>query len=205
MCTLQAKKELAIWIAHSLFARGKTSGTTANMSFRHGNSIFITCSGSCFGTLATKDLVEMNLDGTPTMLNGKRASKEFELHRILYKSSDSIKAVIHTHSPHAVLWSCLKHENPRDVIGHETPYLDMKLGNVVLVPYAPPGSQELFTVMRKMVGAERGYLLSHHGGIVGGLSLMNAFEAIEELEQAAWLSWQLKTCCIPEIQENLNV
>ena len=67
----------------------------------------------------------------------------------------------------------------------------MKLGNVAEVPYAPPGSQELFEAMRRGMGPERGYLLSHHGGIVGGLSLMNAFEAIEEMEQSAWLCRQL--------------
>ena len=43
--------EQALWIAHSLFDRGKTSGTTANLSFRYGDLIYITCSGSCFGTL----------------------------------------------------------------------------------------------------------------------------------------------------------
>ena len=31
--------EQALWIAHSLFDRGKTSGTTANLSFRYGDLI----------------------------------------------------------------------------------------------------------------------------------------------------------------------
>ena len=33
MQTLEEKKQQAVWIAHSLFERGKTSGTTANLSF----------------------------------------------------------------------------------------------------------------------------------------------------------------------------
>ena len=45
--------------------------------------------------------------------------------------------------------------------------------------------------MRAALGPERGYLLIHHGPIVSGKSLMNAFEAAEELEQAAWLAFQL--------------
>lgn len=66
----------------------------------------------------------------------------------------------------------------------------MKLGAVVEIPYAPPGSQELFSLMRERVGTERGYLLCNHGPIVAGRSLMNAFECLEELEQSAWLAWE---------------
>ena len=29
----------AVWVAHSLFERGKTSGASANMSFRYGDTI----------------------------------------------------------------------------------------------------------------------------------------------------------------------
>lgn len=71
-----------------------------------------------------------------------------------------------------------------------TPYLEMKLGAVVEIPYAPPGSQELFSLMRERVGTERGYLLCNHGPIVAGRSLMNAFECLEELEQSSWLAWE---------------
>ena len=40
-------------------------------------------------------------------------------------------------------------------------------------------------------------MLSHRGPIVSGKSLMNAFEAMEELEQITWLAWQLRSC--PEL------
>ena len=32
---LKKKLEDAVWVAHSLFERGKTSGSSANMSFLH--------------------------------------------------------------------------------------------------------------------------------------------------------------------------
>ena len=99
--------------------------------------------------------------------------------------------MLHVHSPGAVLWSCLPQCTGRDVIPRYTPYLQMKLGPVAAVPYAPPGSPALFAQMRQALGPERGYLLCNHGSLVGGLDLMNAFEAAEELEQAAWLAFQL--------------
>lgn len=176
----------AVWISRSLFERGKTSGTTANISFRCGESIWISRSGSCFGTLTKEDFAEFRADGCA--VSGK-PSKELPLHLALYASCADTQAVIHTHAPYSTLWSCLAHENIRDVIPRYTPYLTMKLGAVVEVPYAPPGSEELFALMRERVGSERGYLLANHGPIVAGRSLMNAFECIEELEQSAWIAW----------------
>ena len=140
---LHTQLQQAVWIAHALFDRGKTSGTTANLSFRRGDIIYITCSGSCFGTLTEKDFTVVTLQGEPLDPTAGKASKEFTLHQILYQNSDQIQAVIHTHSPATVLWSCLPHDNPRDVMPHITPYLDMKLGYVAEVPYAAPGSEEL--------------------------------------------------------------
>lgn len=180
-----------MWIAHTLFERGKTSGTTANISFLHEEAIYISRSGSCFGTLGAADFVRVNRDGSFDGAAG-RPSKEYALHQMLYENCPGVEAVIHIHSPYAVLWSCAEHENRRDVFPHITPYLDMKLGCVAEVPCAPPGSEELFEAFSASLGPERGYLLSHHGSIVGGTSLINAFEAIEELEQTAFTCWELK-------------
>lgn len=192
MQTLEKKLAQAVWIAHSLFERGKTSGTTANISFRHGAQVWISASGTCLGTLTEHDFVPVDVEGPGcTGDEGKRPSKELPLHLCLYQNSSEIQAVIHTHAPNAVLWSCLEQNKGRDVLPCYTPYLDMKLGKVVAVPYAPPGSEELFRLMYQHLGPERGYLLSNHGPVVGGYSLMNAFEGIEELEQSAWLAWQL--------------
>lgn len=48
---LKQKLEDAVWAAHSLFERGKTSGSSANMSFAHDGKIYVSASGTCFGTL----------------------------------------------------------------------------------------------------------------------------------------------------------
>lgn len=186
---LNEKLYQAVWIAHSLFERGKTSGTTANISFLDDGVVWISRSGSCFGILQEEDFVPVSLSGGHTGSGNNKPSKELPLHLALYGSCDETQAVIHTHAPYSTLWSCLQHGNSRDVLPDHTPYLKMKLGNVVSVPYAPPGSEELFALMRSRVGCERGYLLANHGPIVAGKALMNAFEAIEELEQSAQIAW----------------
>ena len=189
--TLGEKLDAAVWAANALFDRGKTSGTTANLSFLYNGAYYVSRSGSCFGTLTRTDLVRVEADGSWDEAVGN-PSKEFALHKMLYENDAEIQAVIHVHSPYAVLWSCIPHEDPRDVFPHITPYLDMKLGKIAETPYAPPGSRELFDAFRESLGPERGYLLCNHGPIVGGTSIINAFEAIEELEQTAFVCWELK-------------
>lgn len=188
--TLNEKFNDAVWISHSLFDRGKTTGSTANISFRHGNRIYISGSGTCFGTLTEEQFSVVDLTGNH--LDGIKPSKEWPLHLALYQKSEDIQAVIHTHSFYSVLWSCLDHVCETDCIPDHTPYLKMKLGTVGLIPYAKPGSEELFSAFRERVADSDGYLLKNHGPIAGGKSLMDAFYAIEELEESARVAWALK-------------
>ncbi|MEY8336855.1 class II aldolase/adducin family protein [Lachnospiraceae bacterium 62-35] len=187
---LKEKLDAAIWAAHSLFERGKTSGSSANMSFLHEGKIYITASGTCFGTLAEEDFAVVSMEGEPISL--KKASKELTLHRYYYEKSPSIQAVIHTHGPYAVLWSCRHFEREEDVIPCYTPYLDMKVGKIALIPYGKPGSDQLFSAFHERLPKGDAYLLKNHGGIVGGRTIMDAFYGIEELEESAKIACMIE-------------
>ncbi len=181
----------AVWIAHSLFERGKATGSSANMSFKYDNKIYITGSGTSFGTLREEDFSILSLDGE--LISGPKPSKEFPLHKIMYDKDEKIEAVIHTHSFYSTLWSCAEHENEIDCIPEYTPYLKMKLGTVGLVPYAKPGSNELFEEFRKCVEKSDGFLLRNHGPVVGGKSLLDAFYCLEELEESTRIAWEIES------------
>ena len=196
--TLEKKLEQAVWITHSLFERGKTAGSTANMSFRHEDKIYITASGTCFGTLKKEDFAVIDMNGE--VQGDKKPSKEFPLHLSLYQAKEQTGAVIHTHSFYSTIWSCLAHENENDCIPSYTPYLKMKLGTVGLVPYAKPGTEELFKAFRERIKDSDGYLLRNHGPVAGGKDLMDAFYILEELEESAKVAWTLKNCDVQTIQ-----
>lgn len=187
--SLSEKLEAAVWAAHSLYDRGKTSGSSANLSFLHSGEAYITASGSCFGTLRPADFARLSLDGES--LDGKQGSKEFALHKALYDRG-GVEAVLHTHSTYAAAWSCLTHPDPDSVIPPYTPYLEMKLGRVKLVPYGAPGSPDLFAKFRNAVCDANGYLLQNHGPLVCAKSIMDAYYAMEELEESARLAWMLE-------------
>lgn len=187
---LKEKIEQAIWVGNSLFQRGKASGSSANMSFRHGDRIYITGSGTCFGLLR-EDLFSV-LDLSGTHLSGVKPSKEYPIHLALYSKTKEIQAVLHTHSIYATLWSCLPHAEESDCIPSYTPYLKMKCGTVGLIPYAKPGSKELFDAFKTRIYDSDGYLLANHGPVVGHKDILSAFYTLEELEESARVAWELR-------------
>lgn len=187
---LEEKLDAAIWVAHSLFDRGKTSGSSANMSFRHHDKIYITASGSCFGTLKKEDFTTLSIDGTP--LTAKKPSKEWPLHLALFEKSPFTGAVIHTHSTYSVLWSFIPSLKEQDCVPDYTPYLKMKLGTVGLIPYEKPGSEELFSAFRARANDSDGFILKNHGPVVPGKTVMDAFYSLEELEESTRIAWELR-------------
>ena len=190
MIDKQSQMDQAIFVAKSLFDRGKTSGASANISFIHEDGIYISGTGTCFGFL-TSDSFAL-LDKTGAHISGIAPSREREMHMIIYKNRPNVKAIIHTHSFYSVLWSCLDSADTFDAIPSHTPYLRMILGKVRLVPYAVPGSIELFDLFSRHVCNADGYLLANHGPIVGGADILSTFYAIEELEESAKVAWTLR-------------
>ncbi len=198
--TMENQLKEAVWICRSLFERGKTSGSTANISFRSGSSVWVSRSGSCFGTITEEDFVGMTPEGV--ILENKKGykpSKEWPLHLMFYRKHPNTGAVIHTHGPYSVLFSCLPPRNAASAVPAYTPYLGMRLGRIGWIPYAPPGSAELFRLAEENAGDAAGLILSHHGAVASGGSLMDAFYNMEELEESCRTAWELRSTYAKEI------
>ncbi|HEY8530003.1 MAG TPA: class II aldolase/adducin family protein [Paenibacillaceae bacterium] len=187
---LERKFQDAIWVGKALFDRNKVSGSSANMSFLHDGKVYITGSGTCFGRLTKDDFAVTTPDGEH--LAGIKPSKELPLHLALYRNKPDVRAVIHTHSFYSTLWSCLPHENERDIMPEYTPYLRMRVGTIGLIPYGKPGSQTLFRYFEERVLDSDGYILQNHGPVVGGSDILDAFFNLEELEESARIAWELR-------------
>lgn len=186
---LEMKMDQAIWVAKQLFDRGKTTGSSANLSFRDGEHMYISGTNTSFGSLTKESFSKMDLNGNH--IEGIKPSKEFPLHLTLYKMNSDNTAVIHTHSHYSTLISCLNLENEGDAIPNYTPYLGMKLGKIKLIDYFKPGSKELFMEFEKQVDGRNGYLLKNHGPIVADKNMESAFYSLEELEESATIAWDL--------------
>jgi ribulose-5-phosphate 4-epimerase/fuculose-1-phosphate aldolase len=110
----------------------------------------------------------------------------------MYDERPKTGAVVHLHSTHSVAVSCLSDINPKNVLPPITAYYVMKIGQLPLVPYFPPGDINLAKAVREMASSHHAVLLANHGPVVAGKTLEDAVYAMEELEETARLFLLLK-------------
>ena len=176
----EKRKELC-WIAKQLYDRNLVSGTDGNISMRiDGNSMLITPSGINKGMLMPSMLLLQNFDGT--IIEGElRSTKEAGMHSVIYQTKSEINAVLHTHPAHATTFAACGIPIPQNIL-IEVPVL---LGETIMVPYAKPGSEELVEGVRNCIRNSDILLLKNHGVLTCGKSLMDAFNKMDALENAA--------------------
>ena len=115
------------------------------------------------------------------------------LHQAMYRERGSATAIVHLHSTYSVAVSCLEGLDPDDVLPPITAYYVMKVGNLALIPYFPPGDRALAEAIGARAAAHHALLLANHGPVVAGESLHDAVYAMEELEETAKLYLLLKS------------
>lgn len=178
-------REAIVRLGRSMFERGLTPGSSANMSIRIADGYIITPTNSCFGFLEAETLSKVGPDGT--LIAGAPPSKEFVLHQAMYDQRPADNAIVHLHSTNVTMVSCLDGLDPEDVITPLTPYLIMRLGRIVLVPYFPPGDLRLAEAVSKVARRHAGVVLANHGPIVSAPTAEAAMYSMEELEESAKL------------------
>ena len=168
-----------------LHRRGYAHGSTGNVSVRLDDGILITPTNSCMGLLDPERISKLAPDGT--LLSGDKPSKESFLHLAMYEERSSARGIVHLHSTHSMAVSCLRHEDPGNVLPPITAYYVMRIGTLPLVPYYRPGDMSLAEAVRGTARRHHAMLLANHGPVVAGKSLEDAVFNAEELEETAKL------------------
>lgn len=172
----------------ALAAAGLSPGSSGNASVRVGDEVYATPSGSSLRRVTADLLSLVALDGRH--VSGPRPTKELGMHLAAYRARPDVGAVVHLHSPAATAVSCLGHDGD-DPLPSYTPYRVRMLGRVAVVPYAPPGSDELASGVAARVPDAHVLLLANHGSLVCAADLPAAVDLSEELEAAAALTLAL--------------
>ncbi|HWH48679.1 MAG TPA: 3-oxo-tetronate 4-phosphate decarboxylase [Burkholderiales bacterium] len=183
------REEICI-LGRSMFDRGLTPGSSGNISARVDNGWLMTPTNSCLGRLDPATISKV--DGKGSLISGDKPTKEAFLHLSVYGQRQSAGAIVHLHSTHSVAVSCLADNDPNEPIPPLTAYYVMKIGNLVLLPYYPPGDMTLANAVREVAGKHHAILLANHGPIVAGKDLESAVYATEELEETAKLFLMLR-------------
>jgi methylthioribulose-1-phosphate dehydratase len=185
---LQSRAAELIEAGRFIHARGWVPATSGNFSARiSGDEIAITVSGRHKGRLRPEDI--MRVDGAGRSLDGGKPSAETLLHTALYSRFPSVGAVLHPHSPGAVLVSRLfegalvleNHELLKALAGvasHETRVAIPIFANDQNIP-------RLAAQVEAYLGqheAVYGYIIAGHGFYTWGESVADALRHVEALE-----------------------
>ncbi|HWP62835.1 MAG TPA: class II aldolase/adducin family protein [Candidatus Binatia bacterium] len=181
--TLAARTALVAACAR-LAAHGLIVATEGNASVRlDGTDILVTPAGRRKDALGPADLVVVGLVPDPARDAAvrPRPTSDLAVHRAIYRACPDVRAVVHAHPP-AALALTLAGEAPDPSLLPETATL---LGALPVVPFAPPGSDELAErIATTLAGASserpaRAVLLERHGVVAVGASVEDALDRLE--------------------------
>ena len=163
-----------------LYKQGLTTTSGGNISLRiSGNIIAITPSATDKGRMRWNEIGLMNIKGenlTPDL----KTSIETVMHLSIYKERD-VKAIVHAHPTCATAFTAMKNEINTTLTAEACAIL----GKPVFVPYAIMGSERLAQLVAKNIHNSDILLLENHGILTVGSSLLQAFDRLEVLENAA--------------------
>jgi len=186
-------------IGASLYARGYTVGSAGNISVRLDDGFLITPTDACLGHLDPARITKLDQQGE--QVSGDRGSKTIRLHRAVYETDASLRAVVHTHSTHLVALSLTPGIDPENILPPLTPYHVMKAGRIPLIPYRRPGDPAVIDLVKQHVPYVRGVMLARIGPTFWHDSISNAAYAIEEAEETAKLWYLTRGAQLPPLGE----
>lgn len=173
----------------SFYQRGYAFGSTGNLSIRDGDRVWISPTGRSLRNLLPEEFALVELDGSAR--NDARPSKELPFHLAAYRvAGPRAGAVVHLHSTYSVALSCLR--DPVAALLPITPYFQMRVAPLAVVPYFLPGSPVLADVVGAAARQANCMLLRNHGITCFGRILEEAVDRAEELEETAKLLFLLR-------------
>lgn len=163
-----------------LYRQGLTTTSGGNISLRVSDDmIVITPSATDKGRMRWKEIGIMSLTGenlTPAL----KPSIESEMHLSIYRNIEA-KAIVHAHPVFATSFTAMN----RKINTALTAEACAILGNPLFVPYALMGTGDLAATVSEYIAKSQILLLENHGILAIGSDLLQAFDRIEVLENAA--------------------
>lgn len=174
-------------ICRTMLASGLAVATTGNASVRAGAAVLISPASLPYEEMSESDVVRIALDGE--VLDGRRApSSEWRVHCAIYAARPDVAAIVHTHSAHAVAWSCLGED-----LDTGTEEIEIYAGGSVrTAAFAPTGGPELARAAVAALGDRRAVLMARHGVVGCGPDLSAALDTCAVVEQQAQVAWLLR-------------
>jgi ribulose-5-phosphate 4-epimerase/fuculose-1-phosphate aldolase len=174
----------------SFYGRGYAFGSTGNLSITDGSRVWISPTGRSLRNLHPDEFALLDIE-TGKLLNENKPSKESPFHMAAYHAArDRARAIVHLHSTYSAALSCLR--DPQAALLPVTPYYQMRVAPLAVVPYFRPGSPKLGEYVGAAAKESNCMLLRNHGMTCFGRTLEEAVDRAEELEETAKLLFLLR-------------
>jgi L-fuculose-phosphate aldolase len=176
----QLKQEMCE-IGHRIWLKGFCAGNEGNHSYRYADDrVLCTPTGLSKGFLRPEMITIVDMDGKQVdKENPYKRTSEILLHLAIYKKRPDVKAVIHSHPPHATAFACAGIPIPEGV----HPEAEVFLGKVPTAKYTTPSYAGLGESVTKLVTSETNtVLLGNHGTVSFADTLVNTYYKLEIID-----------------------
>jgi L-fuculose-phosphate aldolase len=165
-----------------LYARGLTTASGGNISLRVSDQlILLTPSATDKGRMQADQIAEIGIDGTNHTPQLK-PSGETTMHLEIYKRRPDVQAIVHAHPPMASVFAVSDRQLNICLIAESYAII----GQPAVASYALTGTRKLAdTVAGCLAGNTACVLMKNHGALTVGNDLLQAFDRMEVLENAA--------------------
>lgn len=184
MTEREAKEQVASIMARC-YERGLTTSTGGNCSCRVGEYMAITPSGKDKRSLEAEDIALLDINSGEVKGSSAKLSIETEMHRRIYIKRSDINAIVHSHPVYSCLFSASEEDIDLSLIAESWYLLGDRLDKV---PYALMGTEQLAERVASYSADNDVLLLENHGAVALGRTMLEAFDRLECLEQAAKLT-----------------
>jgi L-fuculose-phosphate aldolase len=182
----------------TMLSSGLTTGSGGNISLRPGDDecLLVSPTGIPYTEMTEDDLVLVDLQGN--ILQGHRQpTSEIAMHLAMYAARPDCGAVVHTHSPYASTFACLREEIP--AVHYLVGFAGKK---VPVAEYATYGTAQLARNAVAALGAGNAVLLANHGLLAAAGNLERACAVAEEVELVARIYYQARAIGTPVLLDD---
>ncbi|HYX05740.1 MAG TPA: class II aldolase/adducin family protein [Bacteroidales bacterium] len=164
-----------------LYERGLTTTSGGNVSMRVGaEHVLVTPSLLDKGRLTGEQVGIVTMNGE-NLTPGLITSMETSMHLAIYKKRPEIRSVVHAHPTWSTTFTAMEKDINTRLIAESWAIL----GTPVRAAYALQGSPRLAENVAQAAKGSDVILISNHGIVTLGTSLLQAFDRMEVLEAAA--------------------
>ncbi|MDX1565075.1 MAG: class II aldolase/adducin family protein [Phycisphaeraceae bacterium] len=178
---LEDLKQLICRIGQRLWQRGYCAGNDGNLSVRlEEQRLLATATGLSKGFMDPATVRTTDLDGHGLDETGPAPSTEIKMHAAIYRARPEVRAVVHSHAPHATAFALAGRPLPEGVY----PEAEVLLGRVPLVPFELPGTAALAEAVADALSDDTwAVLLANHGAVTfSDKGLLDAYHRMEVLD-----------------------